>query len=130
LQILLLTVAVLAANYARTAVGPLQEAIRISLTLSDNQIALLQGPALGLPVVMGAIPLGLVIDRSSRVQLLFILAVLGMVASVLTALASNFATLLLARGLIGLAAAATLTAAFSLLADFYAPDQRGRGVWS
>ena len=126
IQMLLLTIAVSGANYARMAVGPLQETMRFALALSDNQIALLQGLALALPVVLAAIPIGFVIDRYSRVRLLFILAALTIVGSVLTALASNFFVLFAARCLIGLTATATLTAAASLLADLYAPAQRGR----
>ena len=125
-QFLLLTVAVTAAFYARTAVGPLQEAIRFSLSLSDNQMALLQGPALALPIVMAAIPLGLLIDRYSRVRLLLIFAVLDLIGGLLTALASDFALLFAARCLVGLTATATGTTAFSLLADLYLPAQRGR----
>src|SRR5438552_1268855 len=116
-QMLLLTVAVLAATYARTALGPLQETMRIALSLSDNQIALLQGPAMALPVVIAAIPLGLVIDRHSRVRFLLILAVLDVVGGLCTALASNFQLLVAARCLIGLTLIATLTAAYSLLSD-------------
>jgi MFS family permease len=125
-QFLLLTIAATAALFARTAVSPLQETMRIALSLSDNQMAVLQGPALALPVVLAAIPLGLLIDRYSRVRLLFIFAVSAMVGTVLTALASHFAVLFLARCLIGLTVTATGTAAFSLLADLYAPAQRGR----
>src|SRR6267154_1989062 len=85
-QLLLLTMAATAAIYARTALGPLQEAIRAAFTLSDNQIALLQGPALALPLVIAAIPLGLVIDRYSRVRVVFVLTVLNLVGSLATAL--------------------------------------------
>lgn len=126
LQLLLLTMVVTAALYARTAVSPLQETMRLALSLSDNQMALLQGPALALPSLVAAIPLGLVIDRYSRVGLIIILALFDVVGSVLTALASNFVILLLARCLIGLAASAITPVAFSLIADLCAPDQRGR----
>jgi predicted MFS family arabinose efflux permease len=126
LQLLLLTMAATAALYARTAVSPLQETMRLALSLSDNQMALLQGPALALPIVVAAIPLGLVIDRYSRVGLIIIMALFDMVGSVFTALASNFVILLLARCLIGLAATAITPVAFSLIADLCAPDQRGR----
>jgi len=125
-QLLLLAVAVTAANYARFAVGPFQETIRGALALSDNQMALLQGPALALPTVLAAIPVGFVIDRRSRVSLLLLFATLTVLGSVLTALASTFAILFAARCLVGLAAAATTTAVFSLLADLYVPELRGR----
>lgn len=127
-QMLLLTIAVFAGTYARTAVSPLQEAMRIALGLSDNQMALLQGPALALPMLVAAVPLGLLIDRYSRVRLLFMLAVVEMTGSVLTAAASNFALLFTARCVVGLAAFAINPVGLSLLADLYAPAQRGRAT--
>ena len=96
------------------------------LSLSDNQIALLQGPALALPLVLAAVPLGLAIDRYSRVRLLLLFAVFDVLGSVLTAFASDFGTLFLARCLIGLITTAVSTTAFSLLSDLYPSAQRGR----
>jgi MFS family permease len=125
-QIVLLIAAVLAANFSRTVIGPLQEAMRVSLSLSDNQMALLQGPAVALAVVVAGIPFGLAADRRSRVRLLFALSVLDVAASVLTALAPNFTVLAIARFLVSLAMSASLTAAFSLLTDLSSPQQRGR----
>lgn len=125
-ELLLLTVAVTAAAYAATAVSPLQETMRLALSLTDGQMALLQGPALALPMVIAAIPLGLVIDRYSRVRLILLFSVLDLIGSVGTALASNFTMLFLARCSVGLAATVISTAAFSIMADLYAPAQRGR----
>jgi len=124
--LLLLALTVAAANYARFAVGPFQETLRVALRLSDNQIALLQGPALAIPTVSAAIPLGFLIDRMSRVKLLSVLTLLSLVGSFLTAIATNFSALFAARCLVGLAASSTMTAAFSMLADSYAPSERGR----
>jgi predicted MFS family arabinose efflux permease len=125
---LLLTVAVTAAAYARTGVSPLQETMRAVLALSDNQMALLQGPAMSLPLVVAAIPLGLLIDRYSRVRLVFAFTVVDAVGSVLTGLASSFRFLLVGRCLVGFAALAINPVALSLLADFYPPAQRGRAT--
>lgn len=125
-QLLLLTIAVTAAVYARSALGPLQETIRAALALSDNQVALLQGPALALPMLIFGIPLGFVVDRQSRVRLLFILTALVTIGSLLTALATNFAVLFVARGLVGVAAFAMNPAALSLVSDLYEPEKRGR----
>jgi MFS family permease len=128
LQLLLLTIAAWAGAYARTAVGPLQETIRIALGLSDNQVALLQGPALSVPLVISAIPLGVLIDRCSRVRLLFVFTTLNVLGSLLTAWASSFVLLFAARCLIGLTALAVNPVALSLIADLYGPAQRGRAT--
>jgi predicted MFS family arabinose efflux permease len=125
-QFVLLTLAATAALYARTAVSPLQETMRIALVLSDNQMALLQGPALALPMVIASVPLGVVIDRHSRVRLLLIFAGCALAANLLTALASHFSMLFAARCLSGLAVTAIIVAAYSILADLYSPEQRGR----
>jgi MFS family permease len=125
---MLLTLAALAGSYARITLGPLQETMRVALGLSDNHMAILQGPALALPMVAAAIPLGLIIDRYSRVRLLVVLAAFNLAGSVLTATAPNFTILIMARCLIGLSAFATAPVAYSLLADLYPPAQRGRAT--
>lgn len=127
-QFVWLTVVASSAHYARTAVGPLQETIRIALKLSDNQMALIQGPALAVPLILTAVPVGLLVDRYSRVRLLLLFAACDAVGSLLTALAPGMVVLFIARCLIGLSATAISTTAFSLVADLYAPAQRGRAT--
>jgi predicted MFS family arabinose efflux permease len=125
-QLLLLAAAMAAGGYVRTAVSPLQEAMRLALSLSDNQMALLQGPVIGIPVALAAVPLGLLIDRYSRVVLLRVLVVLSLIGSLLTAFASSLTLMLLARCLTGLTGLGILPVVLSLLADLYAPTLRGR----
>lgn len=127
-QLVLLTVAMGIAGYARTAMSPLQEAIRVSLALTDNQMALLQGPAVGIPAVLTAIPLGILIDRYMRIRLLWLMIGLATAGSLITAVASGFEALLLARGLTGTTALAILPIVFSLLSDHYPAHQRGRAT--
>jgi MFS family permease len=127
-QLLLLTVVATAGLFARTVLSPLQETIRIALSLSDNQMALLQGPALVIPLLMATVPLGLAVDRYSRVRLLLVATLVDMGATITAALAPSFTILFAARCLIGLAAPATAVAAYSLLADYYDEAQRGRAT--
>jgi MFS family permease len=122
----LLTLTAAAGVYARFTVGPLQESMRVALGLSDNQMALLQGPALALPVVFAAVPLGILIDRYSRMRLLCIFAICNVGGTLLTAMATDFYLLLAARAVVGLTAAATPIATYSLLADLFPAGQRGR----
>jgi predicted MFS family arabinose efflux permease len=124
-QLVLLALAMGLAGYVRTAMSPLQETMRAALSLTDNQVALLQGPVIGIPVLLAAIPLGLLIDRCSRACILWTLVALSLCGSLLTAFASSFGMLLFARGLAGTAALAILPVVFSLLADLYPPAQRG-----
>ncbi|MDB6009723.1 MAG: transporter [Gammaproteobacteria bacterium] len=127
-QLFVLTAAVSSATYTRSTLGPLQEAMRIDLALSDNQVAVLQGLALAIPMAVGSIPLGLLVDRYPRARLFFLFALVNLVASLLTALAPSFALLFGARLLVGLSMAGILVAVYSLLADLFAPEHRGRAA--
>jgi MFS family permease len=126
-QLLLLSLATASAFLARTSLGPLQETMRVALALSDSQMALLQGPPLALGII-ATVPLGMLIDQRMRVQLIWIFALLGVLASGLGTTASSVAVLFAARCLTGLSAAAVFTTVLSLLADWYPPEQRGRAT--
>jgi MFS family permease len=128
LQLFALSIALGAAVYSKSTVGPIQETMRAALQLTDNQMALLQGAALGLPMLVASVPLGLLIDRKSRARLLMVLVALVTIGSALTALASNFVVLFTARALVGLAAFAIAPTTTSLLADWYPPAERGRAI--
>lgn len=125
-QFLLMTAVALVVTMASRAIAPLQETMRSALSLSDNQIALLQGPAFALPVVFAAIPLGFLIDRRVRVRLLLVFAAVDLVGCLLTAMAPSFSVLFLARSIVGLMTAGITITLFSLLADWYPAAQRGR----
>jgi len=124
-QLFLLAVAMAVAGYVRTAVSPLQEAMRLALSLTDNQMALLQGPVIGIPVTLAAIPLGLLIDRSSRARLLQLFVLLSLIGSLLTAFSRDFGWLLFARCLAGVMGLGIVPIVFSVLADLYSAAQRG-----
>ena len=127
-QLLSLVTVVAAGAYARTAVSPLQESMKAALLLNDNEMALLQGPAMALPLLLTAVPLGLAIDRFSRVRLIVALAVLDTIASAATALTSSFVLLFAARCVVGAVGFSMLPIALSLLSDLYPPDRRGRAT--
>lgn len=128
LQVLVVVGAAAAAVYARMAFSPVQEAAQAALSLHDNEVALLQGPALALPLALGIIPLGMLVDRNRRARLLRVFALLVVAGTLATAWAPNLAVLFAARSLIGLAAPATVLAAISMLADLCTPAGRGRAM--
>lgn len=127
-QLLLVALAVWAGSYSRYAIGPLQEAMRSALALTDSHMAILLGPASATAIMVGTVPLGLAIDRYSRARLMVAFVVLGLLGSIVTALTSNFLVLFAARALVTLAEIASLVAAYSLVSDLYAPAQRGRAT--
>jgi MFS family permease len=125
-QFTLCTLVALSAAYARGALNPLQDALGKALLLSDNQVAVIQGPALALPFLVVTVPLGLAIDRYSRARLLFLFASLQIIGSAMTAIAHTVVALFFARCLIGFTATAIATTVFSLLADLFEEGHRGR----
>ena len=125
-QLILLAFALLAAMFCRSAIGPLQEAVRTALRFSDNQMAVLQGMAMALPMALGSIPLGLLADRVSRARMLLFVVALTPISLGLSALSPNFALLFAARCIAGLSSAAVLIVSFSIVGDLYGPAQRGR----
>ena len=127
-QLALLALAVTSATYARSVVGPLQEAMRIDLSMSDDQVAVLQGIALAIPMAIGSIPLGLLVDRYSRARLFFLFTLLNVAATVLTALAADFWLLFVARLVVGVSMAGILIAVYSVVADLFTPQTRGRSA--
>lgn len=114
------------ASYARVSLSPVQEKMRAALELSDNQLALLQGPALAVPMLLAAVPLGSLIDRCSRRRILIAFASLELIGGLLTAAAPNFYVLFFARAVVGVAVATVTATIFSLLSDLYPPAERGR----
>lgn len=122
----LITLAASAGFYTRSILGPLQESIRASFALSDSAIAMLQGPALAIPIMLAAIPLGMLIDCGGRARILLVAALLNIAGTLLTATTDSFVLLLVARSIVGVAASAAWLTSVSLIADLYAPDERGR----
>lgn len=124
----LVMLAVFTGTAARYVISPLQELVKADLGLGDNQVALLQGLALALPGALLSIPVGRLVDRSKRTRLLVVLALLCAAGSLLTGLAHDFATVFVARMLVGASVAAAQPAALSLVADLTSPALRGRMI--
>lgn len=116
-SILLISLALLGGASARSVLSPLQELVRADLGLTDNQVSLVQGAAIALPLALVSIPIGRLVDRANRTRLLMVLALLCAAGSVLTAFAQGFATMFVARMLVGVSFGAALPAAVSLGAD-------------
>ena len=114
--------------YARAELGPLQESLKASMALSDQQIALLQGPALAFPLLIFAVPLGLFIDRYSRKRILMLATAIDILATIASGVTREFSVLFASRCAIGACAPMTTIAAYSLVSDMYRSDTRGRAT--
>jgi MFS family permease len=120
---------VLALNGAdASTVGAIAPQLEAGLHIGNADLGLLSSVTL----LVGAaftIPVGLLVDRGRRVPLLAFTIVLWSVASLFSAFAGSFSTLLLARVALGAVAASAGPAISSLTGDYFAPEERGR-IWS
>ncbi len=126
--VLLMAVVLLGGAVMRTVFGPLQEAARLDMHMSDMSMSLLQGFGAGLPIALFSIPLSWLVDHGNRMRLTTILLALCAVGTVWTSLAHGFYPLFAARMLASLGAACAISAVISLCADWCAPDRRGRAL--
>jgi MFS family permease len=128
LPIGLIVLAIVLATASRVVLSPLQELLRTDLGISDNKVALLQGLALALPVVVLAFPIGRMVDRIDRTKMIFVFALLTALASSVTAVSHSFAVIFVARMVVGISFSAIFLAALSLIADLSDATSRGRLV--
>src|SRR6476619_3897397 len=121
--------AVLALNGADTAtVGAVAPQLENSLHIGNTQIGLLSAVALLVGAVF-TIPIGLYVDRFTRMPMLSLSIVLWSVASLLSAFAGSYSTLLLTRLALGAVTATAGPAIASLIGDYFPARERGR-VWA
>src|SRR6202035_3245461 len=118
--------AVLALNGADTAtVGAVAPQLESALHIGNTKIGLLVSVALLVGAVF-TIPVGLLVDRFKRVPMLSLSIVLWSAASLASAFASNYSSLLLTRLLLGAVTATAGPAIASLTGDYFPAGERGR----
>jgi MFS family permease len=117
---------VLALNGADTAtVGAVAVQLEHSLHIGNTKIGLLSSVALLVGAIF-TIPVGLLVDRIKRIPMLSISIVLWSLASLFSAFASNYSTLLLTRLFLGAVTATAGPAIASLTGDYFPARERGR----
>ena len=118
--------AVLALSSADAAtVGAIAPQLEHALKIGNTKIGLLSTVAL-LTGAVFVLPVGLLVDRTKRVPLLAFSIVLWSIASVVSAFAGSYSTLLLARFLLGAVTATAGPAIASLTGDYFPARERGR----
>jgi MFS family permease len=117
---------VLALNGADTAtIGAIAPQLQGSLKISTFQIGLLSTVSLLIGAV-ATIPVGLFVDRIKRIPMLAASIVLWSIASLLSAFAGSYSTLLLTRLLLGVVVATAGPAIASLTGDYFPAKERGK----
>ncbi|HUD93643.1 MFS transporter [Sphingobium sp.] len=105
-------------------VALLLEPMKHDLGLTDMQAGIASSTSYSAAYGLFSVPMGLLVDRTNRVRLVFLAMLLWGASLVLAAWASGFWTLALAKVIMGTATAALLPAALSLFGDYFAPDSR------
>jgi MFS family permease len=126
--LLILSLAMAAGFTMMNSFALVQEAAKAEMRLSDTVLGLIQGLSAAVPLVVFSIPIGILVDRSNRVRLMIVLALIWTGGTLLTAYAESAATLFVARMLTGIGTTGALTAALSLAADLCTPQERGRAL--
>ncbi len=118
--------AVLALNGADTAtIGAIAPQLEHAVHIGNTKIGLLTSVSLLVGAIF-TIPVGLLIDRTKRIPMLSFSIVLWSVASLASAFAGSYSTLLLTRLALGAVTATAGPAIASLTGDYFSAGERGR----
>lgn len=123
-----LTAAYVLSFIDRQILNLLVPAIKADLALSDTQISLLQGIAFALFYTIMGIPIGRLADRSSRRMIIAVGVFTWGLMTAMCGLTRQFATLFAARMGVGVGEATLSPAAYSLIADYFPPDNVNRAI--
>lgn len=110
----------------RQVVSILVQQLKVSLSLSDTEIGMLQGLSFTLCYATAGVFVARLVDRSNRVKLIAVCVAIWAVCTAMCASATTFPELLLWRAGTAVAEAALSPAVLSLFADFYTPKRLGR----
>jgi MFS family permease len=128
-RVIVLFAIVLALNGADAAtVGAVAPQLESSLHINNADVGLLTSVSLLVGAIF-TIPVGLLVDRTRRMPLLSLTIVLWSFASLFSAFAGSFSSLLLTRLALGAVAASAGPAIASLTGDYFGAGERGR-IWS
>jgi len=112
----------------RQIVGILAVPIKEDLGLNDTQLSLLGGLAFALFYTLLGIPIAWLADRKSRTWIMTAALAIWSAMTAVCGLAQNFLQLFLARLGVGVGEAGGVAPAYSLIADYFPPNQRARAL--
>jgi predicted MFS family arabinose efflux permease len=112
----------------RQIIGILAIPIKADLGLTDTQLGLMGGLAFALFYTLLGIPVAMLADRYNRTTIMAIALALWSAMTALCGFAQNFWQLFLARLGVGVGEAGGVAPAYSLVADYFPPQQRARAL--
>lgn len=128
LLVVLLTIAYVISFVDRYILGLLIEPIKADLSLTDEQIGWVIGWAFAIFYATMGLPLGWLVDRTRRTWIVAAGITVWSLATAASGLASKFWHLFTARMLVGAGEATLSPAAFSMIADSFPPERRGKPI--
>jgi MFS family permease len=114
----------------RQVLSLLVDPIRHDLLISDTEVSLLIGTAFAVVYGTAGIPFGLLADRTSRRNLIFLGVVVWSIGTVTCGFAHSFGELFAARVVVGLGESVLSPSAISLISDYFPASRRGLAVGS
>jgi MFS family permease len=112
----------------RQIIGILAIPIKADLGLTDTQLGLMGGLAFALFYTLLGIPVAMLADRSNRTTIMTVALTLWSAMTALCGLAQNFWQLFAARLGVGVGEAGGVAPAYSIIADYFPPQQRARAL--
>jgi MFS family permease len=128
LPLLLISLAMLVGFTMLQSFGIMAETAKAEMKLSDTALAVVQGVAAAIPLVLFSIPIGIWVDRWNRVAILIVMALGWTLGTFVTAAAGSPTILFFGRMLTAIGTTGGLTAVLSLASDYCRPEQRGRAI--
>ncbi len=115
----------------RNVLSVVVEPIRQEFGLSDSQMGMLGSLGYALAFAVAAIPMGYLVDRVNRRNMLVGILALWSIMTAVCASANSYVQLLLARMGVGMAEAGGAPTAMSMVSDYFPPKQRSTaiGIW-
>ncbi len=115
-------------NADRVALVALVVPVQNDLGLSNSQMGLLLGPAFVVSYVIASLPMGYFADRVNRRNILIGGVLLWNMSTFASSFARSFEMLLFLRSGVGVGEACFIPCAYSMIADYFSPDKRGRAI--
>lgn len=112
----------------RQLLSILVEPVKQDLGLSDTQIGMLTGLMFALFYTFFGIPVAMIADRGNRTRLIAAACGIWSIFTALSGLATGFISLALARIGVGIGEAGCSPPSYSLIADYFPANKRGRAL--
>jgi MFS family permease len=103
-------------------------ASRIEMGLSDTQLGMLTGLTFALFYTTCGLPVAWLADRYRRVSIMAVACGIWGLFTALCGFATNFTQLALARVMVGAGEAGGSPPSYSLVSDYFPPEERGTGL--